>query len=69
MSWRLCATSQCPTRIREGLRRQGEGADGQPLADGRFCWKCRAKQTTTEDRRRAKLARDQRRAAPPPAFE
>lgn len=31
----------CDMRIRAGLRRFGTGGDGQELADGRFCWKCR----------------------------
>ena len=32
--------------VREGLRRDGlvKGCDGQELADGKTCWRCRAKQ-------------------------
>jgi hypothetical protein len=30
--------------VRAGLRRRGAGVDGQALADGETCWRCRAKQ-------------------------
>lgn len=43
MSWRKCATIGCEHNVREGLRRYGTGVDGQELADGRFCWRCRAR--------------------------
>ncbi len=48
MSMRECATRGCRTRIREGLRRSGYGANGQPLADGVFCARCRARQVEPE---------------------
>jgi hypothetical protein len=43
MSMRKCSTIKCPHHVREGLRRNGIGVDGQELADGRFCWRCRAR--------------------------
>ena len=43
MSMRKCATIKCQRFVREGLRRYGTGVDGQELADGRFCWRCRAR--------------------------
>jgi hypothetical protein len=54
MSMRKCATVKCPHHVREGLRRMGTGVDGQELADGRFCWRCRARHGREErsDRRR-----------------
>lgn len=54
MSWQQCATIRCPNWIRAGLRRNGDGGDGQPLADGRFCWRCRRKHATSETRKAAK---------------
>lgn len=44
MAWAVCVVIGCTNRIRQGLRRFGEGVDGQDLADGRTCWRCRAKQ-------------------------
>ena len=44
MSWRKCGVQGCKHRIREGLRRFGTGVNGQELADGWFCWRCRARQ-------------------------
>lgn len=41
MSWQTCRG--CPRKIREGLTRPGKGVDGQELADGRYCWRCRAR--------------------------
>lgn len=55
MSMRKCATIKCPRQVREGLRRSGTGVDGQELADGRFCWRCRAKHASNE---RADVRRD-----------
>jgi hypothetical protein len=43
MSMRKCATIKCTHHVREGLRRLGTGVDGQELADGRFCWRCRSR--------------------------
>ncbi len=44
MSLVLCATIDCGHQVREGLRRRGRhGIDGQELADGVFCWRCRAR--------------------------
>ena len=57
MSLRKCATIKCPYQVREGLRRFGTGGDGQELADGRFCWRCRARHATNE---RADVRRDAR---------
>lgn len=48
MSLRKCATIKCPYHVREGLRRYGTGGDGQELADGRFCWRCRARHAANE---------------------
>lgn len=45
MSWKKCAVIKCPNMVREGLRRFGPGVDGQELADGRTCWRCRARQS------------------------
>jgi hypothetical protein len=55
MSMRKCSTIKCPHYVREGLRRFGTGVDGQELADGRFCWRCRARHAASErsDARRA----------------
>jgi hypothetical protein len=50
MSMRKCAVMGCPHHVREGLRRFGTGVDGQELADGRFCWRCRARQAAREQR-------------------
>jgi hypothetical protein len=50
MSMRKCGTIKCPHYVREGLRRMGTGVDGQELADGRFCWRCRARHSR-EDRK------------------
>jgi hypothetical protein len=50
MSWRKCSTIKCQHHVREGLRRMGTGVDGQELADGRFCWRCRARHAV-EDRK------------------
>jgi hypothetical protein len=55
MSMRKCSTIKCQNHVREGLRRMGTGVDGQELADGRFCWRCRARHAVAErkvDRRR-----------------
>jgi len=43
MSLVRCARIGCPHYIRKGLVRPGwkKGDKGQPLADGRFCWRCR----------------------------
>lgn len=57
MSVRKCSTIKCPHHVREGLRRTGTGVDGQELADGRFCWRCRARHAARErgdERRRLK---------------
>lgn len=56
MSMRKCSTIGCPHYVREGLRRMGTGVDGQELADGRTCWRCRARHAAADrrdDRRRA----------------
>jgi hypothetical protein len=53
MSMRKCSTIKCPYYVREGLRRMGAGVDGQELADGRFCWRCRARHAA-EDRKDAR---------------
>lgn len=55
MSFRKCATIKCQRQVREGLRRFGSGVDGQELADGLFCWRCRARHASKEraDTRRA----------------
>ena len=45
MSWRKCSVIKCTNMVREGLRRSGTGVDGQELADGRTCWRCRARQS------------------------
>jgi hypothetical protein len=54
MSMKKCATIKCQHYVREGLRRFGTGVDGQELADGRFCWRCRARHASRVrvDRRR-----------------
>jgi hypothetical protein len=57
MSMRKCATIKCSRQVREGLRRDGAGVDGQELADGRFCWRCRARHASNE---RADARRDAR---------
>jgi hypothetical protein len=44
MSWRQCRVIGCRNMVREGLRRTGVGIDGQALADGETCSRCRAKQ-------------------------
>ena len=65
MAWRYCATVGCKHRLREGLVRHGEGGDGQPLADGTFCWRCRRKHATASSRKEAKekaCQRDERAA-------
>lgn len=36
-----CATFGCPSWVREGGRKHGSDNRGRPLADGRFCWRCR----------------------------
>lgn len=54
MSWQTCCVVGCGNQIRAGLTRFGEGGDGQPLADGRTCWRCRRKQATTSSRKEAK---------------
>lgn len=61
MSFRKCATIKCQRQVREGLRRHGAGVDGQELADGRFCWRCRARQASNE---RADTLRDARKEQP-----
>lgn len=58
MSMRKCATLKCSYHVREGLRRTGTGVDGQGLADGRFCWRCRARHAA-EDRRDTRASRRQ----------
>jgi hypothetical protein len=45
-----CSTIKCQHLVREGLRRYGTGVDGQELADGRFCWRCRARHGRDERR-------------------
>jgi len=55
MSMRKCATIKCSHYVREGLRRSGTGVDGQELADGRFCWRCRARHSA-EDRKAERRA-------------
>lgn len=50
VSLRPCLTRSCPHDVREGLVRAGKGVDGQPLADGSFCWRCRAKHGRDEKR-------------------
>jgi len=57
MSMRKCATIKCQHHVREGLRRFGTGVDGQELADGLFCWRCRARHAVNE---RADIRRDPR---------
>lgn len=49
MSLPLCATVGCPNRVRAGLHRSHAGAAGQELADGRTCWRCRAKRANPAD--------------------
>lgn len=46
MSMRRCCVYGCKNMVREGLRRSGlvKGCDGQELADGQTCWRCRARQ-------------------------
>ena len=46
MSMQRCCVNGCPHMVREGLRRIGlvRGCDGQELADGLTCWRCRARQ-------------------------
>jgi hypothetical protein len=56
MSMRKCATIKCQRSVREGLRRYGTGVDGQELADGRFCWRCRARHERDERSDRARSA-------------
>lgn len=53
MAWAYCEPG-CGHMIRQGLRRHYDGAGGQPLADGRTCWRCRAKDATASSRKRAK---------------
>ncbi len=55
MAWAYCVRG-CGNRIREGLRRDhlGDGVNGQPLADGRTCWRCRAKDADATSRKQAK---------------
>lgn len=50
MAWRKCTVTDCQHWLREGLRRYGSGVDGQELADGITCWRCRAKQAAAEKR-------------------
>jgi hypothetical protein len=50
MSMRKCASIKCQHHVREGLRRGGTGVDGQELADGHFCWRCRARHAANERR-------------------
>ena len=60
MSRRKCSTIGCQHHVREGLRRFGTGVDGQELADGRFCWRCRARHASnerTDERRDARKER------------
>ncbi len=57
MSLRKCSTIKCPYYVREGLWRSGTGVDGQELADGRFCWRCRARHASND---RADVRRDAR---------
>lgn len=52
MAWRMCMKMGCPHKIRGGLIRFGMGSSNQPLADGRYCWRCRAK-----DQRRPQSAK------------
>jgi len=57
MSMRKCAVMGCMHHVREGLQRSGTGVDGQELADGRICWRCRARHAAADrrdDRRRAR---------------
>lgn len=41
-----CRTRGCDYMVREGLKRPSytKGSDGQQLADGEFCWRCRRRQ-------------------------
>lgn len=41
-----CRTRECEHQVREGLRRPSyeRGSDGQELADGEHCWRCRRRQ-------------------------
>ena len=50
MSLVPCMVRSCPHYVREGLRRGygAKGVDGQQLADGETCWRCRAKQARQE---------------------
>ena len=57
MSLAKCAVISCSHHVRQGLRRGGTGVDGQELADGRFCWRCRAEFARRE---RADVRRDKR---------
>lgn len=45
MGWAMCCVVDCKNKIRTGLRRPSHrrGAGGQQLADGRMCWRCRAR--------------------------
>lgn len=40
---RPCHMPGCKHSVRTGLRRYGKGTAGQPLADGEYCWRCRAR--------------------------
>ena len=40
-----CATRNCRRFTHPGVRRTGTGVNGQELADGRYCWRCRARQS------------------------
>jgi hypothetical protein len=62
MSVRKCGTMGCPHHVREGLRRDGTGIDGQELADGRFCWRCRARHAA--DDRKDERRRPSRKETP-----
>jgi len=64
MSLVKCRTIDCPYNVREGLRRSGYSPTGVELADGRFCWRCRARYArwTRRDERKRKQ-RTERRAA------
>ena len=56
MAWAKCRRIGCTMQIRVGLRRYGIGVNGQPLADGLFCWKCRARQAEPKKREKVKEA-------------
>lgn len=61
MSLVPCIVSGCENMVREGLKRSGlvNGVDGQELADGKTCWRCRAKQAR-ENRKKDKRREEDR---------